>query len=95
MIEDMDILLMDDGRLYLTVPGTIPAGALTIVIQEEIVQLTTPEALVAQVDDVDPVVLDAIVRHAKAEGQLGLIQITDPEKPPTAVTHWAKVEDQR
>lgn len=95
MIQDMDILLMDNGQLYLTVPGKIPEGLLSIQLHSELLQLFSAGIMIAEIDDVPEEALSAIARHGLVNGKIGLIEIIDSNHPPAHVTHWAIVDDQR
>ncbi len=91
MIRDLDMILTDTGAVALLVPGALPLETLTLEVSGRDVCLRGGAALLARVEDIEE---SALALLAGCE-EVGLIEITDPARPPVAITHTARVVDRR
>lgn len=91
MIDELDILIGETGKVVLVVPGDIPAGRLSLQLYGDYVTLAAGEKVFATVRDVPAESIAGMARLS----EMGLLEVTDPDAPPTEIRHWATIQDNR
>lgn len=92
MIEDLDIIASENGRILLAVPGEIPNGELILTLFPTQVTVAANGKVFVKVEDVPDNALEALAE----QGQVGLIEIHENETDRMTDIHYhATVKDLR
>ena len=91
MIKDLNIIIGQTGHFVLVVPGKVEEGELVLETHENKVVMRADDQSFAEVTNVN----DQILFGLNKEGKVAVMEVLDPDNPPTQITHWADVQDKR